>query len=620
MRKRRLSRQFLVYGFLLLGLALASIGSTMWMTKKVEGGAAAVNEAGRLRMQTWRLVNVDAALSPHGRSEAWLAEFERSLQYLEFGVPSRPLLVPWNLETRQQFHALKTRWLVLKDLLDNRSGTVTQVVSEVDEFVGQIDGFVLAIETVLTRYGAMLALLQLVMMALAVSGAVVSLYVAYLYVVSPVQRLRDGLTAIQSGNFSTRIESAFYNEFSDLADGFNHMAQHLGELYHDLERQVDAKTRDLKFERERLSVLYEVSSFLIDARSLEEIAQGFAKKVRAFSKAEAVAVRWSDETSRRYLMLGSDQLPEELVAEERCLEAGLCACGQLQETAKTRVIPIISETDQRLGRCAKLGYTSLVSVPIRAQDRVLGEVDLFFHQETHLTEADRHLYDTLSGQLATALEYLRSMALLRETAVSEERALLARELHDSIAQSLVFLKIQVSLLRQALNKNDIEKANAVVQEIDVGVQESTSDVRELLVHFRTRANIDDMGEALRVTLNKFELQSGLKSHLSMEGHAVELAPDTQIQVLHVIQEALSNVRKHAQATEVRLKVERGPVWRFSVRDNGQGFLPKPMGKDDTHVGLHIMRERAQRIGAKVSVNSAPDQGTEVSLELQGESV
>ena len=201
-----------------------------------------------------------------------------------------------------------------------------------------------------------------------------------------------------------------------------------------------------------------------------------------------------------------------------------------------------------------------------------------------------------------------------EAAVSQERTSLARELHDSIAQSLSFLKIQVSLLRSAIDKRDEQQIQRTLQEIDVGVRESTNDVRELLVHFRTRTDTADIEEALRTTLRKFEHQSGVTTRLQMHGHGVALPSDVQLQVLHVIQEALSNIRKHAQASQVQLEVHRGPKWVFLVRDNGRGFDPD-RAKDETHVGLQIMRERAQRIGASIEVNSHAGQGTEVRIEL-----
>lgn len=314
-------------------------------------------------------------------------------------------------------------------------------------------------------------------------------------------------------------------------------------------------------------------------------------------------------------MLASDCLPQEIVQEERCIEAGLCACGQPQQTARTRMIPIVSADDQRHGMCARAGYGALVSVPIRLQHRILGEVDLFYRRSVALTTEDRDLYDALTGHLANAVENLRTEALVREAAVSEERTLLARELHDSIAQSLSFLRIQVTLLRQALPRPQPAQVERILDEIDVGVKESTNDVRELLVHFRTRTNSDDIEQALRTTLQKFEHQSGVKTQLDMQGHGVSLPSDVQLQVLHVLQEALSNVRKHAHASLVRLGVQRGPEWTFTVRDDGCGFAPGPQREDDTHVGLHIMRERAQRIGARLQVQSTPGSGTEVRIDL-----
>ena len=101
----------------------------------------------------------------------------------------------------------------------------------------------------------------------------------------------------------------------------------------------------------------------------------------------------------------------------------------------------------------------------------------------------------------------------------------------------------------------------------------------------------------------------------MVGHGLPLAQDVQIQVLHMVQEALSNVRKHSGATRVDVLVHRHPRWRFEVQDNGMGFDVTAVPPDSLHVGMGIMRERAQRIGAVVQVESAPGQGTRVCIEL-----
>jgi nitrate/nitrite-specific signal transduction histidine kinase len=110
----------------------------------------------------------------------------------------------------------------------------------------------------------------------------------------------------------------------------------------------------------------------------------------------------------------------------------------------------------------------------------------------------------------------------------------------------------------------IEKTLA---ELDAGVHESLGDVRELLVHFRTRTNREDIAPALKTTLQKFEHQTGLATHLDIEGEGMPLPADVQVQVLHVVQEALSNVRKHAQAPAKcgwKCSRRRSGAWRFAT--------------------------------------------------------
>ena len=614
--RQRLSTKFFSFGLGLLILALLSIGLTMWVTRQLDGGAAAVNEAGRLRMQTWRLASLVQATAKPEEIAQRIAEFDHSLVLLEQGDQHRPLFVPWNEQTQSSFARLQRSWGELRaHWTQPQTGDRVELADEAEDFVRRVDELVGAIETTLARLTAALNLFQFIMMALAVAAAVVMLYIGYLFVFLPLKRLQEGLRRVEQGDLSTRVATDSADEFGELAAGFNHMAATLQELYQGLERKVEDKTKDLEAERSRLAALYEVSNFLIEAHTLEDLAQGFAQKVRRISGADAVAVRWSEEAGQRYLMLASECLPEEIVNQEQCIEAGLCACGQPQDSARTRVIPIVPEKEQGHGLCVRVGFGSLVSVPIRFQSRVLGEVDLFYRLPVTLTTQDRDLYDALAGHLANAVENLRADALLREAAVSEERTMLARELHDSIAQSLAFLRIQIKLLRQALLTAQGNKVDSILNEVDLGLKESTNDVRELLVHFRTRTNVDDIEHALQTTLQKFEHQSGVKTQLEMHGHGVALPSDVQLQVLHVVQEALSNVRKHAGADRVQLIVQRGPQWVFTVRDNGKGFDAQSQKVDDTHVGLHIMQERAERIGAKVTIDSEPGAGTEVRIAL-----
>lgn len=601
-------------GVTFLLLALASIGLTLWISWNLEGGAAAVNEAGRLRMMTYRMalgLSGDAQPSPEATAVA--RAFTVSLELLAHGDPSRPLFVPATGATQEGLHTVREGWERLHERWFER-GTRRDVLAEADVFVAQIDGFVTGIEGELARWTAVLHVLQLSMMALAISSAVALLYTGYLLVLNPVARLRRGVAALQAGDLTTRIEVETRDEFGELSAGFNEMAQSLQSLYDDLEQRVEDKTARLEVKRQRLADLYEVSAFLSRATQLDELASGFVRHVRRISRADAVAVRWSSQSNQRYILLASDGLPKAFIEGERCLEAGACHCGPVAAQAATRVIAIHPTRHAPLLHCEQEGFRAVVSVPIQLHDRVMGELDLFFRQGIVPGAEERDLLDTLASHLAGAMESLRAAALEREAAVAQERGLIARELHDSIAQSLAFLKIQVRLLRDARAGADGGAADRALAELDAGVRECYADVRELLLHFRTRTNAEDIEPALATTISKFRHQTGLEASLEVEGHGIALAPDIQVQVLHIVQEALSNVRKHAGARHVTVRVRPGPVWRFEVADDGQGFDPA-RSPGESHVGLGIMQERAERIGASVSVHSTPGAGCTVVLEL-----
>ena len=614
-RAASLSTKLIRIGASLLVVALMSIGLTLWVTWQLEGGAASVNEAGRMRMQAWRLASALQADVPRPEVLALVAQFDQSLELLRTGDPSRPLFVPWDAGVRERFAAVNRLWLAQRSQWSGEPPPMaTASLHAAEEFVAAIDALVLAIEHQLARFTAILNLFQFVMMALAIGGAVLMLYTGYLYVINPLLQLQQGLRKVETGDFATRIEVDSQDEFGQVAQGFNRMSTQLQALYDGLEAQVVAKTQRIEAQRARIEALYEVSAFLAGANSIEEMSRGFAQRVRMVMKADAVTVRWSDEANQRYLMLASDCFPQDMLEEERSLLAGACACGSLQPDARTRVIPIHDHTAAPMRRCVKAGYESLVSVPVRLQQRLMGEIDLFFRHAVALSKDEVELLDALASHLASALEGLRAAALEREAAVGEERALLARELHDSIAQSLAFLKIQVQLLRNATHKSRPEQVQLALDELDTGLKESINDVRELLVHFRTRTNTDDIEPALQETLQKFKHQSGLSTQLQIAGDGLPLPSDVQVQVLHVVQEALSNVRKHAQASQVTLQVAKGERWRFAVQDDGVGFLTSQQ-RDSSHVGLKIMQERAARIGATVDVQSRPGGGTTVSLDL-----
>ena len=614
-----LSAKLGAIGSALLLVALLSIGLTLHVTWQLEGGAAAVNEAGRMRMQTWRLAQTLASASAEQVTKQ-VRQFDAGVQLLRNGDPARPLFVPQDERSQRTFAQVQTDWQGLRQAWLLQPGpSPAQAAEQAQALVSQVDEFVSAIESQLARLTSVLNLVQFAMVGLAIASAVALLYSAYLFVFNPLAQLQAGLNRVGQGDLAARVDVGAHDEFGALSRGFNQMAQTLQGLYQNLETKVQEKTRHLDQQHTRLGALYEAAAFATRAGSLQDLALGFARQLRRVAQADASAVRWADESNQRYLMLASDCLAQDIVDEEHCLPTAACFCGQAQAQAQTRVIPIQAQAEPGArAHCQKAGYQTLISLPLRLQDRLVGEVDLFFRSATVLADEDRALLETLSSHLAGAIEGMRAHALQREAAVAEERSLLARELHDSIAQSLVFLKIQAGLLRTAVQQDNRAGLERTMVELDEGVRESLADVRELLMHFRTRTNAEDVAHALQTTLQKFEHQTGLSTWLQVEGDGLPLAPDVQVQVLHVVQEALSTVRKHAGARQVWVEVQQSPQWRVEVRDDGCGFAEPPSAHDQTHVGLRIMQERAAKIGATVHIDSVPGAGTCVVLTLPTE--
>jgi nitrate/nitrite-specific signal transduction histidine kinase len=277
------------------------------------------------------------------------------------------------------------------------------------------------------------------------------------------------------------------------------------------------------------------------------------------------------------------------------------------------VVRPVTRLSEGIQRMAEADFE--VRLPVTSKDE-LGELASGFNR---MAGELQDIYATLEQRVEEKTRSIEAKnrelaALDKEMAVSEERNLLAQELHDSIAQSLAFLNIQVQLLQEDLQKDRITEALKGLAQIREGVQESYDDVRELLVHFRTRIGSTDLETAIRSALEKFEGQTGIKTAFTAHGSTPELQPEQVLQIMHIVQETLSNVRKHAKASNIEVEMHCDGKCIIDIRDNGIGF-DAARDAGDSHVGLRIMRERAHRIGAELTFDSVPSKGTHICLIL-----
>ncbi len=612
-----------------LAVALVSIGLTLLVSWRLEGSAAAINDAGSLRMRTYRLAYLAQEVQPPASGKAANASlikddivaFENVVATLRIGDPTRPLFVPRTEAIAAQFAELDREWRFLKPALtlaaEGRGLDVSR--QRIEQFVAVVNTLVATLEQDITQATALLRTIQLALVALAIVGSVALIYLSFLFIIRPVHQLEEGLQRMARGDFGVRLPVESKDEFGALATGFNHMAEELQESYRTLETRVADKTQSLAQQNARLATLYDMTALLNAPSTQEELSRGFLKRLLAVSGAAAGAVRLVSREGETLHLFVEDGLPASFHEKEHCLARGECACGE----AATRGSTIVHVVNGRrppinitLPHCREAGFVTVAAFPIAAQQQGLGIFNLFYREAREIGSDERHLYESLGQNLGVAIESLRLVSRERELAIAEERNLLAQELHDSIAQSLAFLNLQTQMLRKALAVPDADETARVLNEIEAGVRESYADVRELLVHFRTRIGDGDVELGVRTLLSRFAHQTGIPTEFKATGSAMPLAPDDQLQVMHILQEALSNVRKHAGASRVEIELARGPGYRFKVRDDGCGFdVASAPDSGAEHVGLSIMRERAARIGARVDVHSGRGAGTEVLLNV-----
>ena len=622
-RMRTLSSKIIAIQMLFLTVALLSIGITFLVSWELEGGAAAINDAGSLRMRAYRLAYTLADNNtglPEGARAALGAEvreFEAVLATLRQGDPARPLFMPSERRVVELFATVESQWAMLRVVAERatRGFPATIGRDEVAAFVDATNQLVFRIEADIARATNLLHMFQLGLLGLAIAGTIALIYLAFLVIIGPVQRLREGMARMAAADFSVRLPAESRDEFGQLATGFNDMADRLRNLYQSLETRVREKTRSLAERNGELTLLYDAAAFLAEPQSQESMCRGFLERVGQALGADAGAVRFIGSDPPQLHLFATWNLPEDFSGDERCVSIGTCGCG----AAAAAEAPIhwrrAAAVEATKDACRKFGLTSMTAVPIRVQGETLGVLNLFYRQERELDLRERQLLATLGQHLGVAVENQRLVAREKEMAVSEERNLLAQELHDSIAQSLAFLNLQVQMLDGAMKREDRKAQSAAAREIATGVRECYADVRELLVHFRTLTSSEDIALALKVTLKKFEQQTGIHAVFEESGHAMPVPAEEQVQILHIVQEALSNARKHAGASEVVLTLRRGPVYTFEVRDNGRGFDAQAAAASEVHVGLAIMRERARRAGATLVVTSRAGQGSCVQLSV-----
>ncbi len=619
--KNRLSTRIVISSVVALSLVLSMVGWTLWLSWQLAGTAAAINETGSLRMRANRiglnLLRHDEAAQAQVVVD--LREQGRILAHFAGDLPGRPLFLSTDAPLRQQFHAVTTRWDQLADLAHEalEEGDSTAYLAQLPGFVAEADRLVHVLEVGNASKTTRLRILQSVLIVMACLGTMAMIFLLYRWIIRPVQTLQGGIQRMAARDFSVRVPVNNTDELGVLAQGFNRMADELQSLYEDLGEHVRQKTAELERQNRQLSALYGMTAFLNKPNDIEALCRGFLQRVMDEFHAAAGSIRVLDPSGERLHIVVSLGFSSALQESEHCMRTDACFCGEATQRG-TMIIRDFRKLPrpEEIG-CMRDGFQAVSVFQIVTPEATLGTFSLHFRERTTMSPRELQLLEMLGQHLGAALDNQRLSIKARQLAVAEERNLVAQGLHDSLAQGLNFLNLQTQMLGSAVQQRRWDEVEEIVPLLKTGVSESYQDVRELLQNFRTRLGEESLRKAVDDTIGRFRRQTGLNVELHLDDRdGAPLHPDQQLQVLFILQEALSNVRKHAYASKVTVRIDNHRDFGMSIRDNGEGYDPKEVAeRSETHVGLSIMRERAARLGGQLQMCSAPGQGTEVSLYL-----
>ena len=506
----------------------------------------------------------------------------------------KPLLLKWN----------ETHSITISDR--------HEILSNLDRLNGELDQWQNLMDAEVNRNIVVLRFTQIALGGLSILSVIVVMWFLFASVLKPLNQLQAGIERLKAGDWKTRVHAEGTQEFSEISAGFNEMASHLDDVYTNLENMVEEKTASLAEKNSHLTTLYGLTAFLGEQHSMDEMLESFSARVLTLAAAPAVQVCFWNENRGIFESILQKGLGESVSKE----------CENISKEFREKIFsspyPIRAGMNQP-GEGKESDFIQKVIYHIRYRQKNIGVFVLFYRVEQTENRALDMLLENLGRHLGAAIENMRLAALDQQMAVAQERNILAQNLHDSIAQTLSFVNLQVQMLDGALKAKNQEQIDDGIRQIKAGVQECYDDVRELLLNFRTRVYKEELEELVKSVLERFERQTRVTTHLTIQNEGSDLTSAQKLQVIFILQEALSNVRKHAHAQTVMVNIRNNENFEMTVMDDGVGIDPKVLNeRKQSHVGLSIMRERAQKVNARIEIESDIDQGTTIRLILPKE--
>lgn len=381
--------------------------------------------------------------------------------------------------------------------------------------------------------------------------------------------------------------------------------------------RADPQAETVRLERktQSLDILYATATRLSQPGSFEQVLEGFLDTLIELMHARAASVRVA--TGDGYTrLIASRGLASNVVERDRLMPVGGCPCGWASTEGGLRIqsgtVPCA-----RLIDCPMLerDCTEFVVVPVQYQDRILGVYNLFLDRA--LADMGEELPDLLMSvgrHLGLAIEKARLEGEARRVAIMEERNIIGNELHDSLAQSLIGMSLQLKMLSESIARKEIGPAQYEAKALRRAMTQANADLRSLLTNYRLKIDEAGFEQTVSNLVERFRRETGIAVFFQNECQTLALTPNQEIQVFYIIQEALTNIRKHSNARNVRILLNNeGDLYTVLIEDDGLGMAGPDAPMPVEHAGLAIMRERTQRLPGQFVIESEPGEGTRIVL-------
>lgn len=348
---------------------------------------------------------------------------------------------------------------------------------------------------------------------------------------------------------------------------------------------------------------------------MKTLLDGFLETIIISVGASAGVIRVLSPDSQMLQIAGAIGLPAEVFEDESVVNIACGVCGKAACNKGIHISATAVCARRPSRNLSGAGYNFVVASPLEYRGNLLGVFTLFFAAAENVPDDIAQSLRPFADLIGVALESARKNIENQRIQLMAERQAMANEIHDSLAHTLYYARMRMGLLLEAVRTQNEHLALKCAHDVDEALGSGQKTMREIITHFRCQMDPQGLQYALQTLVDEFRDRTGITVMYANRVASLELPLEHELQVFHIVREALANVANHSAATHVSLTVEHRDGYNvFTIADNGAGYGGIPV---EGHYGLMIMRERALRIGGEIGIESTEGNGTRVQLKFSG---